>query len=188
MALVKFYKVSSLPAQLNANSFYYVENGNYAESYVTNNAGVAKAIGNSVMINALIDTKVNAALADFNAVQIVADIAARNALASGAQRNLLVLVTNATGDTTVASGAAMYAYNETGGTWTKLTEYESMDVTISWAMIQNKPTSTVTEIDDAVAKKHTHANKTVIDKLGSDSEGLLYDSGPILTRWSEVSW
>lgn len=51
MALVKFYKVASLPGTLEANAFYFVENNTYAEAYVTNASGVAKKIGNSDMIN-----------------------------------------------------------------------------------------------------------------------------------------
>jgi hypothetical protein len=50
---VRFYKVTSLPATLVANAFYYVENGPYAEGYLTDDTGVAKKIGNSEMIEAL---------------------------------------------------------------------------------------------------------------------------------------
>lgn len=50
MADVKFYKVTSLPQALVPNSFYYVENGSYAEAYLTDDSGVAKKIGNTVMI------------------------------------------------------------------------------------------------------------------------------------------
>lgn len=57
MALVKFYKVSILPTTLEADAFYYVLSNNYAESYLTDINGVAKKIGNSEMINQLIDAK-----------------------------------------------------------------------------------------------------------------------------------
>lgn len=50
---VKFYKVSTLPTTTEANAFYYIENGEYAEAYLTDNIGVAKKIGNSEMIEAL---------------------------------------------------------------------------------------------------------------------------------------
>lgn len=50
---VKFYKVLSLPVTLTPNSFYYVENGQYAEAYLTDDIGVAKKVGNSEMIEAL---------------------------------------------------------------------------------------------------------------------------------------
>lgn len=51
--VVRFYKVTELPAILTANAFYYVENGQYAESYLTDDSGVAKKLGNSAMIEAL---------------------------------------------------------------------------------------------------------------------------------------
>jgi hypothetical protein len=47
---VKFYKVTTLPVELEANSFYYVENGGYAEAYLTDNTGIAKKVGNTEMI------------------------------------------------------------------------------------------------------------------------------------------
>jgi hypothetical protein len=50
MANVRFYKVTSLPVELVADSFYYVENGSYAEAYLTDENGVAKKIGNTIMI------------------------------------------------------------------------------------------------------------------------------------------
>jgi len=56
MAEVKFYKVTSLPQVLVANSFYYVENGNYAEAYLTDDTGVAKKVGNTVMIQEVTQT------------------------------------------------------------------------------------------------------------------------------------
>lgn len=51
--VVNFYKVTQLPTQLSPSSFYYVENGEYAESYLTDDTGVAKKLGNTAMIEAL---------------------------------------------------------------------------------------------------------------------------------------
>ena len=50
MADVRFYKVTSLPQVLTPNSFYYVENGPYAEAYLTDDQGIAKKVGNTQMI------------------------------------------------------------------------------------------------------------------------------------------
>jgi hypothetical protein len=50
---VKFFKVDVLPTLLVANAFYYIENGEYAEAYLTDSSGVAKKVGNSQMIEAL---------------------------------------------------------------------------------------------------------------------------------------
>ncbi len=181
-AKTKFFKVSTLPGTLEADAFYFVENGNYAESYVTNSAGVARMIGNSNMINALIDNK----LAGLNALEIVADITARDALTLSA--NAMVLVTDASGDSTVDSGAALYAYDKANDTFTKVSEYESMDVVVSWTNIQGRPTSTPSQIDQAVANSHTHANKTNLDKISEDADGeITYDGEPV-RRWDTTNW
>ena len=50
---VAFYKVVTLPTVLVPNAFYFVENSNYAESYLTDDAGIAKKIGNTTMIQEL---------------------------------------------------------------------------------------------------------------------------------------
>lgn len=50
---LNFYKVTVLPATPEPDTFYFVSNGDYAESYLTTNTGVAKKIGNSAMIEAL---------------------------------------------------------------------------------------------------------------------------------------
>jgi putative tail fiber-related protein len=53
-----------------------------------------------------------------------------------------------------------------------------VDITghVDWANINDKPTSTVEQIDEAVATA-THTNRAVLDKLGVDGDGhLTYDS------------
>jgi hypothetical protein len=53
MADIKFFKVTSLPATLVENALYFVQNGNYAEQYLTDLNGVAKKVGNTEMIQEL---------------------------------------------------------------------------------------------------------------------------------------
>lgn len=50
MAAVRFFKVTSLPTTLVPDAFYFVQNGNYAEHYLTDSTGVAKKVGNTQMI------------------------------------------------------------------------------------------------------------------------------------------
>jgi hypothetical protein len=50
---LNFYKVLSLPATLQANSMYFVQNGNYAETYITDSSGASKKVGNTQMIQEL---------------------------------------------------------------------------------------------------------------------------------------
>ena len=182
--MLKFNKVTVLPGSLEPDTFYFVVNGDYAESYLTNAAGVAKAIGNSAMINALIDAKLNA----FSVLRQVTTIAARDADKAGLNTNAMYLVTDATGDATVASGAALYFYNKGANTFTKVAEYESLDVVLQWSSIQGKPNSTPSAIDTAVGQAHTHANRGTLDKLGEASGKLTFNGSVVTSDWTTTNW
>lgn len=188
MAKTAFYKVTTLPGTLEANAFYYVLNGNYAESYVTDNAGVAKALGNSAMINALIDQALANWSGAASTVSIVADIAARDALIATLDANAMILVVDASADPTVTQGSALYAYAADTDTTYKIAEYESMDVVLNWSDIVGGPTSTPVQIDNAVSLAHSHANKATLDKLGEDAEGLLFNGVGVGGRWATNNW
>lgn len=181
MAEVAFHKVAVLPGVLEVNAFYLVENGDYAETYVTDSTGEARAVGNTAMIQAI------APVAD--TLQIVADIAARDALTPAS--NIFVLVQDASDDPTVATGAALYVWDNVGADWIKVTEYESLDVVVAWSSITGKPSSSVADIDDAVTKKHAHANMSTLNGL-SDSAGVLqYGGNPVDARkidWDTLNW
>lgn len=97
----------------------------------------------------------------------------------------LVMVTDASADSTVTSGWAIYRRKAntsdltTLSAWQKIAESESIDVVTSWSSITGKPSSAVTDIDDAVTKKHSHTNATTLDKLtdasttGANAETIL---------------
>ena len=119
-----------------------------------------QTVGEQVIVDTNSDlqtalTNIRASIAGKNETYVVADMTARAALT-----NLKVgdraWVIDASADSTVASGAAYYLVQSitTGEnptpTWVKVAEAESMDVTVSWADIANKPSSTVAEIDAAV--------------------------------------
>lgn len=180
MSIIQFHKVTALPGTLAPNAFYYVENGTYAESYLTNQAGAARAIGNSVMINALIDAK----LASQNAMEIVADIAARDALTGSATSNLIILVNDASADSTVNAGAALYSWDNGAGVVSKLSEFESLDVTLTWSALTGAPTSTPAAIDQAVTDSHTHANLATLNKLGEGANGEPTYAGAPVGSWN----
>lgn len=191
MATLNFYKLTSLPGSLVADSLYFILNGNVTEAYLTDSTGAAKGIGNTSMISSIVSSQISTALAGYNAMEIVATIAARNTLAATLNRNVLVLVTDATGDATVATGAALYAFNNTGDTWAKISEFESMDVTLAWASIQNRPASTVSQIDAAVSQSHSHSNKTFLDKIGETGGALTYNGTAVgggATSWTTLNW
>ena len=108
-------------------------------------------------------------------------------VAAGA--NALYLVVNATGDATVAAGAALYFYDKASTTYTKLSEYESMDVVTAWASITGRPASTPAAIDAAVGAAHTHANMAVLNGL-TDSGGTLRYLGVAVNKpdWTATDW
>lgn len=116
MTELKFYKLNAVPTVWEANAFYLIKsnyvdgtgNVEYAENYITNALAVPKAVGNATMIGGIVDKKIADAVSP-SSFKIVADIAARNLLPVTA--SFLVLVLDATADTSVASGAALYAYN-----------------------------------------------------------------------------
>jgi hypothetical protein len=184
MAFAQFQLLNTLPGSLDPHTFYYVLNGANAESYLTDANSVAKAIGNTARTNALI----TAALASLNTIQKVANIAARNALESSLNTNAMVLVADATGDNTVAAGAATYFWDDALSSWSKISEYESLDVITTWASLSGKPTSAVADIDDAVTKRHAHANKTIIDKWGESGGEPTYNGQFLDTRLKTADW
>ena len=71
-----------------------------------------------------------------NSARKVANIAARDALVD---KYGFVWVVDASGDTTVTSGSALYLWDSENSTWLKCTEAESMDLVVDWTDVQNKP-------------------------------------------------
>ena len=179
------HKVVALPGTLDPNSVYFVL-GNAsdanAEVYITDTAGVAKGFGNSAMINNLISTAMASQATLF---QVVADIGARDALFTGST-HLLALVSDASADSTVDSGAAFYAWDGTAAS--KVAEFEGLDVVQQWANITGGPASAPAAIDAAVGNAHTHANTTSLDKLGENAAGGATYDGTSLTSWGALNW
>lgn len=164
MAELKAFKVNSLPGTLDAHALYFVLNGNFCETYLTDSAGVAKLVGNSSMITQVAGTGQQEVL-------LAADITARDALSLSA--NATVYVQDASADATVDSGGAFYFWDNAGTQWIKLAEFESMDVTINWSDITGAPSSTPAAIDQAVTDSHTHANKAILDGITSVGSGAI---------------
>lgn len=169
MSAVKIFKTTTLPVVLEGHSIYLVApvgKPNHVEIYVTSaDASVIKRVVNIDDITSMINT----AISNNNALDIVDNIAARDLLTPTSNKFILVL--DATADTTVAVGAATYVWRFSTSTWIKLTEHESLDVVLDWAAIQNKPTSSVADIDLAVAQRHTHSNFTELGKISENIAG-----------------
>lgn len=82
----------------------------------------------------------------------------------------------------------------TAGTYTKVTVDAKGRVTaaenlssddlpeIAWAVITGKPSSSVEDIDDAVTKKHAHANAAQLDKVGEADGVMTYGGSKMATQ------
>lgn len=186
MATFKVFRETVLPGVLAPQAVYFVApvgKPNYVEVYVTNADGsAARRVLNEADITALISAQVSAV----SQIQVVADIAARDALAPSS--TVYVYVRNATGDATVTAGGATYLFDVANTAWVKVSESESMDLSLSWAAISGKPSSSAANIDDAVTKRHSHANMTELNKVGEAGGELTYSGVQVKTEWSSNGW
>lgn len=184
---IKISKETAVPAiaSVEPNTIYLVSVGaDKVEIYISNNAGDAlRRILNEADIQTLIDT----AMAGISAIEVVSDIAARDALVWTG--NGKVYVEDASGDSTVDAGGAEYVYKHSTQTYIKASEAESLDLIIQWASIQGGPTSTPAQIDVAVTNSHSHANKTELDLIGQDADGdITYAGTKIANQYTTTAW
>lgn len=187
MANFQIFRETTLPGVLEAYSIYCVAPAakpDFVELYITgSNSSIVKRVFTESDVTNLINTS----LSSYSNMEIVADIAARDALTPTG--NQMVFVVDATGDVSVASGGATYIYDFANTTWIKISEAESLDISLTWAALQDKPTSTVIQIDQAVADSHTHANKTELDKIGENVDGnFIYNGALPVIAWNSISW
>ena len=184
---VKFFRETALPATFEPGGVYFVSpdpSSGYVEIYTASNDGSAVR---RVVRPQDVQDMITAALGANQNTVVVDDIAARDALAPTAVK--FAYVKDATADTSVNSGAALYLFDPAAAAWSKVAEYDNMDVALTWDALQNKPTSTVSAIDDAVTKAHTHTNKTQLDKVGEDANGnMTYGGSPVTTAWASTNW
>jgi hypothetical protein len=185
-AAFKIFREQALPTTLENDSLYVVAPGStpdYIELYAVNSVGSIRRIPTLGDIT----TKINTALAGINSLTVVNDFAALNALHPAT--NEYVLVINATGDTTVASGGASYVYSTVTGLWTKVSETANTNLIMNWSTLIGKPNSTPAEIDAAVSASHPHLNKATLDKIGENGTGHLTFNGIVVsTEWASVNW
>lgn len=187
MAAYKIFKETALPGTLEPHAIYLVgpaARPDFVEMYVT---GAVATTVKRIIDAAHVQTMIDAAVSGAAGIEVVTNIAARNALTPAS--NLQVLVLDATGDGTVASGAATYVYRLSNTTWYKISEAESQDVVLAWANITGRPSSSPAAIDAAVGNAHTHVNKTQLDKVSEDGGGNLTYNGVLpSTGWNSEAW
>lgn len=188
MATLKIYRETALPGSLVPYGLYLIAppgDATLLEVVAVNADGSAsRHVINKADIQGMIDASMAAAGA--NNLVIVDDITARDAL--DPDQAIQVYVVDATGDATVESGGATYLYRPTTSAWIKISEAESLDVVLSWANIQDGPSSSAADIDDAVTKRHTHANKTQLDKIGEADGEMTYNGVQVKTEYASTAW
>lgn len=171
---LRIYRNTTAPTVGNAeaSAMYIVKDANAASRarlYVTSSDGaeVREVSGLSESeVNTLIDSK----LLSHKELLFTSTITTRDNLAL--DRDTLVLVQDATGDSTVNSGAAYYYYVAGTNTWNKVAEFEGMDLTVTWDSIDGRPNVTVAQLEQAVAMMHEHANKAILDGISLDTNGF----------------
>lgn len=185
MATFKVFKETALPATLQAHAMYLIAptgSTEYVELYVTDSVGKARRHFNEADVRSL----VTEFMQGVGHLAVVNTIAERDAIQNPLPGSE-VIVLDATGDNTVTSGGARYLRQ--GTNWVKTAETESMDLVLRWENVVGKPKSSVAAIDEAVAAKHTHTNKSQLDKIGEDSDGnVTYGGKPVKTAWDSVGW
>jgi hypothetical protein len=176
MSILKFARVTSLPNSDNReeSTVYLVKdavNEGFFEIYATGQSTEVQKLFGRAEVNAAVAD----AIAGSGSLRVCSDITERDALEPDSVT--LALVLDATGDSTVSTGAALYVYDnaDDGAQWHKVSEYESMDVELSWDSLSGKPTSSAAAIDAAVAASHEHENLGVLNGLTvSDDDLLMY--------------
>ena len=144
-------------------------NGSTRQIHLETSASQVKTADGSDVESKL--AALSGSLAGRSTTHVAEDIAGRDAL-SGMKIGDQVWVKDASADPTVDHGAAKYIYESAAAGWVKTAEAESMDLVDA------------TEIDQAVAKTHEHANRTdVLDKLGADAAGLTFDGKAVGGRY-----
>lgn len=168
MAQFNISKVNALPEVLAPNTLYFVNNAvsGQLELHVSDKDGTSTK---HAIVKSEVESMIQESVAAIKPIA-VATISDRDAL-QNVNVNQLVLVTDASGDATVTSGAAMYYKTATG--YQKIAEYESLDLELTWDSISGKPTSDVSAIDTAVTNSHTHSNKALLDTLALNEHNAL---------------
>lgn len=178
MSSLRIERVLALPEPLVANTIYIVKRSEYglADVYFTSADGQE---ARHVLSKEDVTDAVSAAMRQYNNIRMVSDIVARDQL--NLSYNAMIYVQDATLDSSVRLGGALYFYNVQNGSFTKMCEFESMDVIASWDTLQNKPSSSVAQIDAAVQASHSHTNITVLNALDDTGSGLTYNGKPVMT-------
>jgi len=130
---MEIIKVLSLPVTLAPNTIYATKDGASGSIlHLTNTLG---SVVFSTPSLAVIDSRVASVTGGIVVYSTYADMTSSAAPTT----NTMLHVIDATGDTTVLAGGATYLYVLSTANYVKISEFESMDLILSWDNILNKP-------------------------------------------------
>lgn len=187
------HKVVELPEGLEADSIYFVApvgKPDYVEIYVTDTSGSkAKRVLNEDDVQALIVSELGSFTGPTE-LEVFDTIADRDDTTPEAVSYAYVV--DASADPTVESGGASYIYNAKSSEWVKTSGSDIPDLALDWDSIKGRPSSTPTQIDQAVSQAHTHDNKEFLDKVGEDEAGDFTYGGVKVSagsaQWATTNW
>ena len=126
-----------------------------------------------------VETLIAQSVGGFADIKFVQNISERDAIVWS--QSGMVLVLDATDDLTVEQGAAAYLYQLDSQTFTKIYEFESLDIVQNWENIQGRPVSSPESIDDAVNKAHSHSDLETLELYGRDIDGPKFNGQILVT-------
>lgn len=177
MAGIRPFVLDALPATLVPSALYFIKDDLHPDKfklYLATNTGTAVK---RLPTTEDIEQEIADAISTLNTIDFAADITERDA--KNYTVNTLVYVQDASGDTSVDSGAAMYFYRQSTDEFMKTFEGESMDLQLTWSALTGGPSHSPSAIDDAVDVAHEHPNFPTLNKI-SDTDGLFTYDGVVL--------
>lgn len=118
-------------------------------------------------------------------IAVVDELSGRDAIVEP-RIGYFCFVKDASNDPEVASGFALYIYQDALHGWVRVVDASVLDIVLSWAKLIDKPQSTVENIDDAVIKKHAHENAALLDNFSEDDSGTLLFKGRLVEGTKEI--
>ena len=118
-------------------------------------------------------------------IAVVDDLSGRDAIMDP-RVGYFCFVKDASNDPQVASGFALYIYQDALHGWARVVDASVLDIVLSWAKLIDKPQSTVENIDDAVIKKHAHQNESLLSNFSENDSGTLLFKGRLIEGTKEI--
>lgn len=162
----------ALPSPTEPNTLYLIareENPSLPLSaYVTDKTNQLRTLFSVDIVNNVVQQAVQDGVKGRPLSFIVANLTERDVLQPA--DNAVVLVhENSYLPIDKPQGRMFYFYAHATKEWFSIAS--GSNAVVSWETISGKPASPASHIDDAVAKRHDHSNKGVLDRFGENEKG-----------------